>query len=181
MPASTVPARRARFFFGVPLLLLVLLAAGCRSSQSAYQFRPAPAAQQPMTAEARPVITPPGASPRIIATAEPVAERQPAIQQRTKPKPRQLRQQLRQAVAQVGAAQVPRLRAGKSAGQAARRAAGPRHTAEVGLGTTVLGVLGLVVLPLSLIGLLIWGGPVWAVLAGLAALAVLIAYLDPFA
>jgi hypothetical protein len=31
-----------------------------------------------------------------------------------------------------------------------------------------------------LLGLLIWGGPVWLVLAGLSALAVLIAYLDPF-
>ncbi|GAB3230694.1 hypothetical protein GCM10027346_16550 [Hymenobacter seoulensis] len=48
------------------------------------------------------------------------------------------------------------------------------------MGTTVLGVLGLVVLPVSLIGLLIWGGPVWAVLAGLSAIAILVAYLDPF-
>lgn len=56
----------------------------------------------------------------------------------------------------------------------------PQRPTEVGLGTTVLGVLGLVVLPLSLLGLLIWGGPVWAVLAGLAALAVLVAYIDPF-
>jgi hypothetical protein len=63
---------------------------------------------------------------------------------------------------------------------AAKKLAAPRHGAEVGLGTTVLGVLGLVVLPISLVGLLIGGGPVWAVLAVLAALAVLIAYLDPF-
>ncbi|UOR04659.1 hypothetical protein MUN82_17125 [Hymenobacter aerilatus] len=54
------------------------------------------------------------------------------------------------------------------------------NTTEVGLGTTVLGVLGLIVAPIALIGLLIWGGAVWAVLLGLAALAVLIAYLDPF-
>jgi hypothetical protein len=181
MPVSTVPARRARFFSGYSLLLIVLLAASCRSSQSAYQFRPAPAAQRPMTAEARPAITPPEASSQVIATAEPVAERRPTTRQQTKRKPQLVRQQLRRAVAQVGLAQTPRLRAGKSAGQAARSTAGPRHITEVGLGTTVLGVLGLVVLPLSLIGLLIWGGPVWAVLAGLAALAVLIAYLDPFA
>ena len=57
---------------------------------------------------------------------------------------------------------------------------GAQATAEVGLGTTVLGVLGLIVGPISLIGLLIWGGPVWAVLLGLSALAVLVAYLDPF-
>ena len=53
--------------------------------------------------------------------------------------------------------------------------------AEAGLGTTVLGVLGLVVLPIALIGLLLSGGGlVWGIVAGLAALAVLVAYLDPF-
>jgi hypothetical protein len=87
---------------------------------------------------------------------------------------------MRQALAQVRARPARQLRAGHSAGQAARATASPRKTTEVGLGTTVLGVLGLVVLPISLLGLLIWGGPVWAVLAGLAALAVLVAYLDPF-
>lgn len=56
-----------------------------------------------------------------------------------------------------------------------------RATAEVGLGTTVLGVLGLVVLPIALLGLLLSGGGlVWGILAGAAALAVLVAYLDPF-
>ncbi len=57
---------------------------------------------------------------------------------------------------------------------------GAQATAEAGLGTTVLGVLGLVVGPIALLGLLIWGGPVWGILAGLAALAVLVAYIDPF-
>ena len=57
----------------------------------------------------------------------------------------------------------------------------PRAMAEVGLGTTVLGVLGLVVLPIALLGLLLSGGGlVWGILAGLAAVAVLVAYLDPF-
>ena len=73
------------------------------------------------------------------------------------------------------------LAATKPAAQASRhRVYQPRTRAEVGLGTTVLGVLGLVVLPLALLGLLIWGGAVWAALAGLAALAVLVAWLDPF-
>ena len=57
----------------------------------------------------------------------------------------------------------------------------PHATAEAGLGTTVLGVLGLVVLPIALIGLAISGGGlVWGIVAGAAALAVLVAYLDPF-
>ena len=57
----------------------------------------------------------------------------------------------------------------------------PRATAEAGLGTTVLGVLGLVVLPIALLGLLLSGGGlVWGIVAAAAALAVLVAYLDPF-
>ena len=56
----------------------------------------------------------------------------------------------------------------------------PRASAEAGLGTTVLGVLGLVVLPIALLGLaLSGGGLVWAIVAGAAAVAVLVAYLDP--
>ncbi|GAB3853227.1 hypothetical protein GCM10028822_21780 [Hymenobacter terrigena] len=57
----------------------------------------------------------------------------------------------------------------------------PHATAEAGLGTTVLGVLGLVVLPIALLGLLLSGGGlVWGIVAGAAALAVLVAYIDPF-
>ncbi|RSK46638.1 hypothetical protein [Hymenobacter perfusus] len=179
MPVSTTPARRARFFSRCPLVLLVLLmAAGCRSSQLAYQFRPAPVKQQLIVSEPPPDIATGGNSSEATVTAKPTDKLQPATQQR--PKPRQVRQQMRQALAQFRTTPALKLRASQSAGQALRTTAGPRETTEVGLGTTVLGVLGLVVLPVALIGLLIWGGPVWAVLAGLAALAVLIAYLDPF-
>ena len=48
------------------------------------------------------------------------------------------------------------------------------------VGTTVLGVLGLVKLPIARIGLVLGGGGlVWAIVAAAAALAVLVAYLDP--
>ncbi|WP_139252092.1 hypothetical protein [Hymenobacter psychrotolerans] len=83
------------------------------------------------------------------------------------------------AIQQAHAHQQPLLAKPTRQSEAAKVAA-PQRPTEVGLGTTVLGVLGLVVLPIALLGLLIWGGPVWAVLAGLSALAVLIAYLDPF-
>jgi len=56
----------------------------------------------------------------------------------------------------------------------------PQATTEAGLGTTVLGVLGLIMLPIALVVLLLGGGLVWGIVAGLAALAVLVAYLDPF-
>jgi hypothetical protein len=57
----------------------------------------------------------------------------------------------------------------------------PRATAEAGLGTTVFGILGIIALPIALLGLLLSGGGlVWGIVAGAAALAILVAYLDPF-
>ena len=53
--------------------------------------------------------------------------------------------------------------------------------AEAGLGTTVFGILGLITLPIALLGLLLSGGGlVWGIVAGAAALAILVAWLDPF-
>jgi hypothetical protein len=172
-------ARPARLFLYFPLALMLLaLASGCRSAQSAFQFRPAPAVA------ARPVPAPSGdVAPAEVAEvptpAQPVAA--PNTRQPAPLKSRHLRQQLLRVMPQSATPrQLLKPSLAKPAAQSLRRAAGPRHATEVGLGTTVLGVLGLVVLPISLIGLLIWGGPVWAILAGLAALAVLVAYLDPF-
>jgi hypothetical protein len=55
-----------------------------------------------------------------------------------------------------------------------------RPAAESGLGLTVLGLLGMVTLVVALVGLLVSGGGlVWAAIAGVAALVVLLAYLDP--
>lgn len=172
-------APRARLSLHLPLALLLLtLVSGCRSTQSAFQFRPTPT-----VVSARPVPTPIGdtepTAAQVPISAQPVAATK-AVPPRPL-KPRQLRQHLRRAVAQAAVSrQLLKPLLARPAAQKAHIAAGPRHTTEVGLGTTVLGVLGLVVLPISLIGLLIWGGPVWAILAGLAALAVLVAYLDPF-
>jgi hypothetical protein len=57
----------------------------------------------------------------------------------------------------------------------------PHATAEAGLGTTVLGVLGLITLPIAALGLILSGGALgWIIVGGLAALAVLVAYIDPF-
>jgi hypothetical protein len=88
--------------------------------------------------------------------------------------------QLRRGVAQALVQQRATVIASRRGTQSTQHVAQPQQPTEVGLGTTVFGVLGLIALPISLLGLLIWGGPVWAILAGLAALAILIAYLDPF-
>lgn len=130
---------------------------------------------EPLAAPAPPTPTLPSTTP--IPAAKPsaaVAPLRPRAKAHT-PKPaavattpKAIRKPLPQQLAQT----VQRL--------APRPAAVPSNTTEVGLGTTVLGVLGLIVAPIALIGLLIWGGLAWSILLGLAALAVLIAYLDPF-
>lgn len=184
---TTTPASPAhlRLFFHVLSALLVLGAtASCSSSQSAFQFRPAPSGlgqQSVAAAPAQPEVA-------MLPVSTPAAA-QPSVQTQ-KHRPHTLPKARVRRLARPVAA-LARLTPATSATQSAtkrqvstlakvRWAFAPQRPAEVGLGTTVLGVLGLIVLPLSLLGLLIWGGPVWLVLAGLSALAVLIAYLDPF-
>lgn len=176
MPTSAFAGRRTRYVI-LSAVLLLLLATGCQSTRVAYRFQPA-AGIPPRALSTTPPDS--GTSAVAVALDKQTVLLQPAKAGRVQPTKRQFRQLLRRAVAQVAVRPAVRVRP-KSAAQQVRRVAGPRQATEAGLGTTVLGVLGLVVLPISLLGLLIWGGPVWAVLAGLAALAVLIAYLDPFA
>jgi hypothetical protein len=116
------------------------------------------------------------AAPAAAAVTQPASPRHFAKPARTQHQVRQLRRALVKTVVQQRAKAL----AFRPVAQNTQHVARPQRPTEVGLGTTVLGVLGLIVLPISLIGLLIWGGPVWAILAGLAALAVLVAYLDPF-
>ncbi|QNH62310.1 hypothetical protein [Hymenobacter sediminicola] len=157
-------------------LLILSVVASCSGSRSAYQFQPAATA-----AVQRPAFTPDSAATSTIAAAPVSAAEISALS--LQPHRQEGKRKPQQAVAQLvnhARAQQKQLLAKPTKQQEATKASSPQRPAEVGLGTTVLGVLGLVVLPISLLGLLIWGGPVWAVLAGLAALAVLIAYLDPF-
>ncbi|MBT2556485.1 hypothetical protein J7E24_01665 [Hymenobacter sp. ISL-91] len=181
MPSSAASARR--FLISCCAAVGLLAAAGgCRSGQSAYQFRPGPAvahAPRPTAAtQPPPAVAPVPAAAKVEA---PVARPSVAVRlvrrapaHRSPVPPKHLAKRLPQMgrLAYGAALQPVRRRAGTTDGVQA--------VAEVGLGTTVLGVLGLVVGPISLIGLLIWGGPVWAVLLGLSALAVLVAYIDPF-
>ncbi|TGE20749.1 hypothetical protein E5K00_22475 [Hymenobacter aquaticus] len=176
MPLPATPARPARF---VPLLVvgLLLLLSGCGTSRSAFQFRPPAVARAvaPPVAAPAPVV-PPVAAVAPVPVVAPVVRRSaearpPTSHVARRPRPTPL-------VTARYAVTRPALRAAVK-----QLTTAPQHhteAAEAGLGTTVLGVLGLVVLPVSLLGLLIWGGPVWAVLAGLAAVAILVAYLDPF-
>lgn len=163
----------------VVVLMGALVLAGCASTRSAYRFQPA--TQGSFSIDTPAVVS----SSTTVLGSQGLAST--ACANLSQPTP--IRQP-RRRVAQVAHQQIVAVRQvlnkrptfAHSAAQAVKKhQAKPTQAKEVGLGTTVLGVLGLVVFPLSLIGLLIWGGPVWAVLAALAALAVLIAWLDPFA
>jgi hypothetical protein len=181
MRISPASVRLSRHLTRLSLAVTVLLlAASCHSTQVAYQFRPAPShpAATTVTTDSVAVLAPVTAVAAVpITMVATVTASQPA--QAALPPTRQLRQ-LRRVVAHNLGQQLTKATTSRSAAQHTHQVARPHQTAEVGLGTTVLGVLGLIVLPISLIGLLIWGGPVWAILAGLSALAILIAYLDPF-
>ncbi|SNC76849.1 hypothetical protein SAMN06265337_3593 [Hymenobacter gelipurpurascens] len=161
------------------LITSALALASCQSTRPAYLFQPsatgAAATVVPVRSSAPPEPQAPATIPaRQEVTAAHLGQSEPLAPARQSVRARLThREVLRQPV-------VAWQRTVRPAAQAARNVTRPRHSKEVGLGTTVLGVLGLIVLPIALLGLLIWGGPVWAILAGLAAVAVLVAYLDPF-
>jgi hypothetical protein len=167
----------------VRLLSLLMVASGlassCQSSRPSFSF-------QPMERQ------PPTAKKATIAPKAPVAAVVVEVPTASTPPPRLKTELTRKkagykrpgphwaSVAAEGANVIAITQAPKSVHKRAflRR---PQAPAEAGLGTTVLGVLGLVILPIALIGLaLSGGGLVWGIVAGAAALAVLVAYIDPF-
>lgn len=170
--AATLRRLRLLPFLLVGFLLLNLVA-GCRSAQpapTAYQVR-----QTSPAVAVTPTPTPAStlAAPPVVAT--PTATIAP-------PPPHSIVPTRKRVPSPVARTPTPKhaRRLARTALRAARHSLSTQpNTTEAGLGTTVLGVLGLIVAPIALIGLLIWGGPVWAILLGLAALAVLIAYIDP--
>ena len=162
-------------------LLLVLgifasLASGCQSSRPSFSFRPGPRQQHEVsttTAAAPKADAVPVEGAPVAPTASP-SDLPPVARQQRHPS-----QLGRAALAteKVVRQSIVRPHAPHQRPLLAR----PHATAEAGLGTTVLGVLGLVVLPIALLGLLLSGGGlVWGIVAAAAALAVLVAYLDPF-
>lgn len=167
-----------RFSFRLLVLLVALgsIASGCQSSRSSFSFQPvvlrAAAAPAPHVAMASASVAAPVASaapaPRTAATpAAAAALPAPAPPVAAGP-----------AETLASVAPAPGHTASHMHRHLLRRAHAP---AEAGLGTTVLGILGLVTLPVALLGLLLSGGGlVWGIVAGAAALAILVAYLDPF-
>ncbi|QNE41356.1 hypothetical protein F1C16_18235 [Hymenobacter sp. NBH84] len=175
---SIATLRRLRLLSSLLVgFVLLTLAVGCQSARptpTAYQVR----LTEPAVALAPtpPTLTPTAETPS--ATAEPLPiDTSP----KSRAKARASHPTTQPKALTTATKRLPQRLARAVGRTAVKHPAGVhRNTTEVGLGTTVLGVLGLIVAPIALIGLLIWGGLVWAILLGLAALAVLIAYIDPY-
>ncbi len=175
MPAAT-PLRLFSPHFALLLAIFAGLASSCQSSRPGFAFQPAPGRPARVTTAAS-LAAPPDSVGATAATVTGAHSPQRPAQARSQE--RRLAPAARVA-AVAKAALVPKT-ARSATGKRRVLLQRPHGTAEVGLGTTVLGVLGLVALPIALIGLAISGGGlVWAIVAGAAALAVLVAYLDPF-
>lgn len=155
-------------------MMLLLTAASCQRLAVGYRFNPVAGS---VAAAPRDSIRLPASAPAAFVPLNKATRAAPLP---APPRVFSPRKTLPTKLVAVAPRLVKRVARRPEATQTQRRLARPQQPAEVGLGTTVLGVLGLVVAPLSLIGLLIWGGPVWAVLLGLSALAVLVAWIDPF-
>lgn len=158
------------------LITSALSLASCQSTRPAYLFQPSATGAAATVVPVRAPVPPVPQAPATIPARREVTAAHLGQSESLAP----ARQSVRARLAVLRQPVVVWQRTVRPAAQAARKVARPRHSKEVGLGTTVLGVLGLIVLPIALLGLLIWGGPVWVILAGLAAVAVLVAYLDPF-
>ena len=180
MPFLTLPR-----LFNLRLLTVLVVAAGlasgCQSSRPGFSFQPMPGQARAVKAAGATAST-----PEAAATPVPTALPKPAAQAViSTPGARKQRPPLpppEPVVASTTTATIAPLPMARPAALHRRPLLHRSHsTAEAGLGTTVLGVLGLVVLPIALLGLLLSGGGlVWGIVAGAAALAVLVAYLDPF-
>jgi hypothetical protein len=161
------------------LAVLVLLGGGlldsCQSSRPSFSFEPAPRATA--------VVETP-----VLISAPPSAQAPPETSVRGLAGPLGVKSSAHGshlARKQMGViiprrpAQWTRL-ARFSPNPGPRLGARPQPAAEAGLGTTVIGILGLLIIPVGLIGLALGGGLVWGLVAAAGAAAVLVAYLDPF-
>lgn len=170
MPFTT---RFLLFRFRILALLMAgtALASSCQSSRASFSFQAAPHRAVHVPTRSLTTATTDSVAAAVLPAAPPTVRAQV---RRQGPQVRRTRTIAKRQTACI------RARAGRPAPPRPWLHR-PKATAEAGLGTTVFGVLGLVLLPIALLGLaLSGGGLVWGIIAGAAALAVLVAYLDPF-
>ncbi|MBF9223807.1 hypothetical protein [Hymenobacter ruricola] len=173
-------ATRFRLFRFRLLALLVLLASAassCQSSRASFSFQSI-SLSSPVRVAEKPVKL----VDSMAAVSVPVRAGHPVAATLPAPRPQPVgRVSKTSAAAVVPAETTPAKLASAPARHRRAWLARPRAATEAGLGTTVLGVLGLIMLPVAALGLILSGGALgWIIVGGLAALAVLVAWLDPF-
>lgn len=172
---NTHTNRRGRVGLGLLALLFSGLGTGCQTAKEAYSFQPMP---HPVAA----------APPAVRDRAQPASEAVPttvvaqAAAGRVAAAPPKRRHflQLRRH-APPGAAVFTSSGAVATLRHRARqlRRQSPQAPTEQGLGLAASGILGMLAVVVGLIGVAVGGGLAWAIIAGLGALAVLLAYLIP--
>ena len=152
------------------------LGTGCQTAKLDYVFRPQP--RQAVVSAPAVQLTAVSVPPRQHLTLRPAAAALPAPRVSAaarQPGPNSGRP--RRATVAAGAIVSPQAVVHRAQQRLLRRS--PQAPAEQGLGLTVFGLLGMVAVVVGLVGLLISGGLGWAVVAGLGAVAVLLAWLIP--
>ena len=152
------------------------LAAGCRSTQSVYRVTPAPGTSTAQAVPDAPATPEPNALPTPAKPLNRSYRTTAAANQR--PAASKATPLLARTIETVKSSPTL-VRAAK---RVVRRAPlAPHNTAEVGLGTTFLGILGILAIPIGLIGLLLSGGGLaWAIVAIVGGLLLLNAIYEPF-
>ena len=176
MPVATRP--RLFSYHLLPLLVVFAgLMSSCQSSRPSFAFQLAPR-RAVLAEKVASTVTEPDSVGTTVAVV-PAAPAAPLVARMQG----KARRQVPGAVRMAAVAKVVLTPAIERSKLHQRRAVlqRPHATAEAGLGTTVLGVLGLIMLPIAALGLILSGGALgWIIVGGLAALAVLVAYIDPF-
>lgn len=166
-------------------LILALVSAGCQSGRPAFQFQP-PARMMritsPSAADQKPLVE---GRPELAADMLPAAKAAasaPIIS--AKAAPRAARPRLRNLRTSFASGQITTVRVARRVRNLARLAGRPHRPAlapaENGLGSTFIGILGIVALLVGLIGLIFagWGFFGWLAVAG--AVALFISILAPY-
>jgi len=172
MLTNTLGARPRRARLALLLAsLLALGSTGCQTTKVAYSFQP--------LAHATPAELPPAPAAALPAAASTPAPNVAAAAAAAMPTTaRSHSRGLQHHLPTVASARrVARAATLRPQQQQLRHS--PQAPAEQGLGLTVVGLLGMVAVVVGLIGVVLGGGPAWIVVAGLGALAVLLAWLIP--
>ena len=167
--------RRGRIGLGLLALFFSGLGTSCQTAKEAYSFQPMPhsvVAAQPVPRQGGPPpseAAPAAAAEQVAPGKLPVGPPKPQHRRGLRQNPRPVASVFTRGGAVATLRHPWRHQPRQS----------PQAPAEQGLGLTVLGLLGMVAVVVGLVGVVVGGGAAWAIIAGVGAVVVLLAYLIP--